>query len=173
MHSPVPLAIARMLAERGQGRVAWARFNYRGVGASAGAYDDGKGEVDDARAVLDHMRRSLPPDSDVRATLCGHSFGSSVAYRAAIADGRVERLLLVAPSTRFLQFDGEPPARIRSTVFIGDRDELADVGDARALADRIGAEIRVFEGFDHHFLKSRRALAEAALPVIAPEVASP
>jgi alpha/beta superfamily hydrolase len=173
MHSPVPLAIARMLAERGQGRVAWARFNYRGVGASGGAYDEGRGEVDDARAVLDHLRRVTPAASDAPTTLCGHSFGSSVAYRAAIADGQVERLLIVSPSTRFLRFDGEPPARIRSTIFIGDRDELCDVGDAHALADRIGAEVRVFEGFDHHFLKSRRALAEAALSVIAPEVASP
>ena len=33
-------------------------------------------------------------------------------------------------------------------------------------------ELRVFEGQDHHFLKSRRALGEAALPVVAPEVAA-
>jgi surfactin synthase thioesterase subunit len=59
----------------------------------------------------------------------------------------------------------------KATIFIGDRDELCDVGDARALATDLGAELRVFEGFDHHFLKSRRALAGAALPVIAPEVA--
>ena len=45
--------------------------------------------------------------------------------------------------------------------------------EARALADELGADLRVFEGFDHHFLKSRRAMAEAALPVIVPEVVSP
>jgi alpha/beta superfamily hydrolase len=173
MHSPVPLAIARILAEKGQGRVAWARFNTRGVGASGGQYDEGRGEVDDARAVLGHLRSSVAGSEGARTTLCGHSFGSSVAYRAAAADGRVERLLLIAPSTRFLRFDGEPPHPAQATVFVGDRDELCDVADARALAERIGAEVRVFEGFDHHFLKSRRALAEAALSVIAPEVVSP
>jgi hypothetical protein len=60
-----------------------------------------------------------------------------------------------------------------TTIFIGERDELCDVDDARALARELGAEIIVFEGHDHHFMKSRRALAEAALPVIAPEVYGP
>src|SRR6185312_17025656 len=50
MHSPVPLAIAKTLTDRASGEVAWARFNFRGVGASLGAYDDGRGEIDDARA---------------------------------------------------------------------------------------------------------------------------
>jgi hypothetical protein len=45
-----------------------------------------------------------------------------------------------------------------------------DVDEARALAGRLGAELRVFEGFDHHFLRSRRALAEAALPFVVPDV---
>lgn len=173
MHSPVPLAIAKVLSDKGRDRVAWARFNYRGVGASAGTYDEGRGEMADALAVLRHLRASVPSSAKIPLALCGHSFGSAVAYGAAVADGKVERLLLIAPSTRFLRFDGDPPAPIRSTIFIGDRDELCDVADARSLATRIGAELRVFEGFDHHFLKSRRALAEAAFSVIAPEVASP
>ena len=85
-----------------------------------------------------------------------------------------DRVLLLAPSVRFESREGgslrRPP---RSTVFVGDRDEFCDVDEARALADELGADLRVFEGFDHHFLKSRRAMAEAALPVIAPEVVSP
>ncbi len=179
MHSPVPLAIAKILAERGGGRVAWARFNTRGIGASGGSYDEGRGEVDDARAVL-ALLRNAASDPGAPVTLCGHSFGASVAYRAAAADPGVDRALLVAPGARFFPFDradrghdgdGRPP--LATTVFIGDRDELFEVSDARELAARIGAELRVFEGFDHHFLKSRRALAEAALPVIAPEVATP
>jgi hypothetical protein len=61
----------------------------------------------------------------------------------------------------------------RTTIFIGDGDPYGDLDEARALADQLGADLRVFEGFDHHFLRSRRAVAEAALPVIAPEVVSP
>ena len=50
----------------------------------------------------------------------------------------------------------------KATIFVGDMDELCDVGEARVLADELGADLRVFEGFDHHFMKSRRAMAEAA-----------
>lgn len=167
MHSPVPLAIAKTLADRASDVVAWARFDFRGVGKSAGTYDDGRGEVDDARAVVAHLRRLAP---GVPITVCGHSFGSWVGLRAAAADGGVERVLLIGPSTRFfgswddgLRFGGP------TTIFLGDEDEFCDVDEGRALATKLGAELRVFEGYEHYFKKSRRAMAEAALPVIAPE----
>ena len=60
MHSPVPLVVAKLLAEKAAHTVGWARFNFRGVGTSAGFYDEGKGEVDDALAILAHMRRAAP-----------------------------------------------------------------------------------------------------------------
>jgi alpha/beta superfamily hydrolase len=171
MHSPVPLVIAKILAEKALSSVAWARFNFRGVGASTGSYDNGRGEVDDALAILAHVRAAAPT---APVTLCGHSFGSAVALRAAAADGRVDRVLLISPSSRLFDLSGViERVSAATTIFIGDRDELCDVDDARGLARELGAEIRVFEGYDHHFLKSRRALAEAALPVIAPEVDIP
>jgi hypothetical protein len=168
MNSPVPLAIAKTLADRAGGIVAWARFDFRGVGASAGTYDDGRGEVADAIAVAEHLRELAP---GVPLSMCGHSFGSWVGLRAAAADGGVERALLVAPSTRFFeQWDDALPFRGPKTIFLGDHDEFCDVDEGRALAARLGAELRIFEGHDHHFMKSRRAMAEAAVPVIAPEV---
>jgi alpha/beta superfamily hydrolase len=173
MHSPVPLAITRMLAEVASERVAWGRFNFRGVGASGGAYDEGRGELEDARAVLARLRGLCP---GVPLTVCGHSFGSWIGYRLALEERDVERVLLVAPTPHyaFPSRAGDGGDRgLRTTVFIGDRDELSPVAAARQIAETVGAEFRIFEGFDHHFLKSRRALAEAALPVIAPEVASP
>jgi len=168
MNSPVPLAIAKTLADEASEVVAWARFDFRGVGKSAGTYDDGRGEVEDARAVVEHLR-SLAPG--VPLTVCGHSFGSWVGLRAAAADGGVERVLLLAPSARFFSsWDDALSFAGPKTIFLGDRDEFADVDEGRALAARLGAELRIFEGFDHQFMKSRRAMAEAALPVIAPEV---
>ncbi len=79
-------------------------------------------------------------------------------------------MLLLAPSTRFFAFrDSALSFGGKTTIFVGDLDEFCDVSEARALASDLGADLRVFEGFDHHFMKSRRAMAEAALPVIAPE----
>jgi alpha/beta superfamily hydrolase len=170
MHSPVPLAIARQLAEATRGRIAWARFNFRGVGQSEGTYDEGRGELDDARAVFGELRRRVP---EARLSLCGHSFGAWIAFRLSRMEADIERALLIAPTPHFAYESGEHASDPRTTVFIGDRDELSPLADARVIAAEIGADLRVFEGFDHHFLKSRRALAEAALPVIAPEAASP
>jgi alpha/beta superfamily hydrolase len=168
MHSPVPLAIAKELSDEASGRVAWERFNFRGVGASDGSYDDGRGEVDDTRAVIEHLRRAAP---GAPVSVCGHSFGAWVGLRAAAAVGTaVDRVLLVAPSTRIFAFgDGPIPFAGHKTIFIGSEDPFCDVDEARALAGQLGAELRVFDGFDHHFMKSRRAMAEAALPVVAPE----
>jgi alpha/beta superfamily hydrolase len=184
MHSPVPLSIARCLAERESERVAWARFDFRGVGASEGTYDDGRGETDDCLAVIAELRRRAP---GVPVSLCGHSFGSWIALRAAAAAGAapapaaaaaadargggIDRVLLVAPSSRFFVYGGEAPRYTAGpiTIFIGDRDEFSTVDEARTLAEQLGAACRVFEGFDHHFMKSRRAMADAALPVIVPE----
>jgi alpha/beta superfamily hydrolase len=168
MHSPVPLIIAKILAEKAASTVAWARFNFRGIGSSEGSYGGGPGEVDDALAVLGFMRAAA---AGVPVTLCGHSFGSAIALIAAAEDGHVDRTLLISPSARLFDVSGAVrKSSARATIFIGDRDELCDVGDARELARELGGEIRVFEGYDHHFLRSRRALAEAALPVVAPEV---
>jgi len=168
MHSPVPLAIAKTLADRASEVVAWARFDFRGVGKSAGTYDDGRGEVDDARAVMEHLRGLAP---GVPISVCGHSFGSWVGLRAAAADGGVERALLIAPSSRFFEsWDEALHFAGPTTIFLGDQDEFCDLDEGRALAARLGAELRVFEGFEHYFKKSRRVMAEAALPVLAPEV---
>lgn len=171
MHSPVPLAIAKCLGDHDDGRLAWVRFNFRGVGASDGAYADGRGEVDDARAAIARIRAAAPA---ARIAVCGHSFGSWVGLRAAALESGVDRALLIAPGSRFFDFDlAGQGASLNKCIFVGDLDELCSVDEARSLADQLGATLRVFEGYDHHFLKSRRALAEAALPVIAPEVCSP
>src|SRR6266513_2619146 len=86
MHSPVPLAIAKELSDERRGHVAWARFNFRGVGASEGSYDEGRGEVSDTLAVIDEIRRAAPA---ALLSVCGHSFGSWVGLRAAVTHASV------------------------------------------------------------------------------------
>jgi alpha/beta superfamily hydrolase len=170
MHSPVPLSLAKTLSDQASDVVAWARFNFRGVGASAGTYAEGAGELDDALAVLARLGELAP---GVPIATCGHSFGSWIAMRAACASPAVDRVLMIAPSTRFFDFPQAMAFAGPRTIFLGDRDEFCDVGEGRALAAQLGATFRVFEGFDHHFTKSRRAVAEAAVPVVAPEVPRP
>jgi alpha/beta superfamily hydrolase len=75
MHNKVVYRMARGLRRAG-GVVL--RFNFRGVNRSEGAYDHGRGEVDDARAALDFLRNAYP---HLPFTLAGFSFGSRVILR--------------------------------------------------------------------------------------------
>ncbi len=75
MHNKVVYRLARGLRKAG---CTVLRFNFRGVNLSAGAYDQGIGETEDARAALSELRRRYPA---VPALIAGFSFGSRVALR--------------------------------------------------------------------------------------------
>ena len=64
------------------------RFNFRGVGASEGAFDDGEGEKEDFKAALDYMHARYP---DLPLWAAGFSFGSWMALETGAVDDRVAR----------------------------------------------------------------------------------
>ena len=70
------------------------RFNFRGVGASEGAFDSGDGEKADFRAALDYMAAKYP---GVPLWSAGFSFGSWIALEVGAADDRVSVLIGIAP----------------------------------------------------------------------------
>jgi hypothetical protein len=167
MHSAVVVAIAKVLAEKGE-RIAALRFNYRGVGASEGTYGNGEGEVEDARAALRALRERAP---GAKVAVCGYSFGTWVGLRAAALEGGVERVALIAPAVRIFDFVREDAANLggKIALYLGDRVEFCDGAEARDLASALGASLQVFEGCDHIFMASRRKLADAVVPFLAPE----
>ena len=90
MDNKVVATLARAFAQCGWRTV---RFNFRGIGGSAGAWDEGRGEIDDALAVVAALRE--PGEA---LALAGFSFGAFVASHAAAAL-HPERLVLVGPAT--------------------------------------------------------------------------
>ncbi len=94
MDNKVVTTLARCAHEIG---VPSLRFNFRGVGASAGSFDEGRGETTDALTVVAHGRQLWP---DAVLWLAGFSFGGVVALRASTTRGvgKVDRLLTVAPA---------------------------------------------------------------------------
>jgi alpha/beta superfamily hydrolase/nicotinamidase-related amidase len=141
MHFKVVFRAAKTLQASG---IPALRFNFRGVGRSEGFYDEGRGEVDDARAALDDMAKRFP---GVPLVLGGFSFGSWVALRAGAQDSRVRALfalgfpLRMVPDTSFLAgthqaapFRARGPRRVR---FRGeDRGPGRDPAPAGRLRDR-------------------------------------
>jgi alpha/beta superfamily hydrolase len=99
MHTHAAYRLAR--AVRARGGVA-LRFNFRGVGRSAGAYDGGRGEADDARAALAHLALAHP---ELPRLACGFSFGSWMALLAGDADPGVVGLLLAGLALRSADLD--------------------------------------------------------------------
>ena len=103
IESPVVNELSWAAAKNG---IASLAFNWRGVGASAGASSGEAADADeDYAAALAHLAETVPGP----IVACGYSFGSAAAVRAAEADagGRIDRLILVAP----------PPALIEPEFF--------------------------------------------------------
>ena len=123
--------VAHTLARAALGRGApTLRFNFRGVGRSAGSHDDGRGETDDALAAIEWMR-VRHPGADL--WLMGFSFGAMVALRAA-AQAEPTRLVTVAPAVaRFLPDHPASPT-MPWLLVQGGADELVDAAEVRAWA---------------------------------------
>lgn len=103
------------------------RFNYRGVGASAGSHDMGSGEVDDAQAVAAWLLAKHP---DLPLTLMGFSFGGFVAAslggRLEAAGQPLKQLFMVAPAVMRLQDHDALPLNCALSVIQPETDEVID-----------------------------------------------
>ncbi len=103
------------------------RFNYRGVGASAGASDMREGEVDDAEAAADWLLARHP---GLPLTLLGFSFGGFVvASLAARLEARgvvVEKVFMVAPAVMRLGADFVLPSHGQITLIQPEQDEVIE-----------------------------------------------
>ncbi len=124
------------------------RFNFRGVGASAGTHDAGPGEVEDALAAVRYCRERWP---EARVWLAGFSFGAAVAVRASVA-ARPAGLVAVAPAVDRMQIGAVTP-QCPWLVILGDADDV--VAPQRMLEWAQGLHpqpvIQVLAGAGHYF----------------------
>jgi alpha/beta superfamily hydrolase len=98
------------------------RFNFRGVGKSAGEYSDGIGEAEDLQALARECKQWRP---QAPIWLAGFSFGAYVTLRAH-DDIQPEKLLLVAPPVSMYPFDELAEVNIPWIVIQGGQDEVID-----------------------------------------------
>ena len=126
------------------------RFNFRGVGASAGVHAEGVGETDDALAALDWVSGRWP---HAKLWLAGFSFGGAVAIRAA-AERDVKRLVTVAPAVQRVNIVDATRLPAAPWLLVqGDRDELVNVDAIRRWVQEVrpAPELQVLAGVDHFF----------------------
>ena len=146
MQNKVVHTLARAALDLG---VPAVRFNFRGVGGSAGRYDHGDGEAEDALAVADWASDRFGAR---RLWATGFSFGSFIAYALA-RQRQAERLVTVAPPVQRFDFSRLPPPGCPWLVVQGDQDELVNheavVHWTRTLA--APPRVEIFPGADHFF----------------------
>lgn len=141
MDNKVVQTLAKTFASLGYVSV---RFNFRGVAGSAGAFDDGAGEADDALAALAHVQADYPA---LPVVLAGFSFGTFVQTRVA-RKVSAERMVLIAPAVA--RFDAAPvPAD--TIVIHGEEDDVVALADVFAWARPQQLPIVVFPGCGHFF----------------------
>jgi hypothetical protein len=117
LDNKVVYTLARAFLELG---VPSIRFNFRGVGGSAGQYDDGRGETADALAVIAYGRERWP---GAALWLAGFSFGGAIAVRAA-AQAHPERLVTVAPGITRVAMESVASPACPWLIVQGDADDV-------------------------------------------------
>jgi hypothetical protein len=143
MDNKVVQTLARTFMHLGYTSV---RFNFRGVGASQGSWDDGHGEVDDARAVASAFRTPGQP-----LVLGGFSFGGYVAAQAAArlpADQRAARLVLVGPAVQTFPMPAVPADTL---VIHGEVDDVVPLAAIFDWARPQALPVTVLPGAGHFF----------------------
>ena len=143
MDNKVAQTLARAFVQLGLRAV---RFNFRGVGGSAGTWDEGRGEIDDALAVIAaHRDVALP------LVLAGFSFGGYIAAEAAQrlpAEAKATRLVLVGPSTQKQQMPAVPEGTL---VIHGEADDVVPLSATLDWARPQALPVTVIPGAGHFF----------------------
>lgn len=169
MHTKVVYQGAKALTRIG---CAVLRFNFRGVGASEGAFDRGEGELADFRAGLDYMNAKCP---GVPLWAAGFSFGSWVALEVGALDERVSVLIGIAPpvvtsvSGHNYTFENTLES-LKPKFFVqGEADDVCPLEGLWQFYGRLNEpkDIVVIDGADHLFDGKTQEVGEALEDLLA------
>lgn len=162
MHNKVVFRAAAALNEAG---LTTLRINFRGVGQSTGVHDQGRGEMDDARAGVNYLVDQFPGAS---VTVCGFSFGARVGMEVGMADPRVQYLISIGTPLKSFDFSFLETCTKPLLFVHGEHDEFGELVKLRELVDKIRGshhvELVVIPNtghfFDNHLDELKGAISE-------------
>lgn len=163
MHTKALYQAAKAMPRIG---VAALRFNFRGVGRSAGTFDAGPGERDDFRAAISFVHDRYP---DVPIWAAGMSFGSWIAMTTGADDARISLLLGIAPPVDRYEFDNVKASTLPKFIIHGESDELISIKEIRKFYAQIPEpkELVVLEDANHLFEGKTSMVGEAVEDLLA------
>ena len=149
MTNKVVQTLARAFVQCGWTAV---RFNFRGVGATQGSYDEGRGELDDLLAVVGQV---APTATTPALALAGFSFGAFVASHGVerLWEARaIEKLVLVGVAASRFDVAAIPPAlHLQTLILHGEKDETVPLTDVLDWARPQSLPVLVAPGVEHFF----------------------
>ncbi len=131
------------------------RFNFRGVGRSRGAYDEGLGELSDAAAALDWLQ-SCNPDAP-QCWIGGFSFGAWIGMQLLMRRPEITSFISIAPPASMYDFTFLAPCPCSGLFVHGDADQQVSEDSVAQLAEHLSnqrgvtIDYRVIKGADHFF----------------------
>jgi hypothetical protein len=152
MDNKVVQTVARAFVQTGWQAV---RFNFRGVGASQGRYDEGEGELQDLLAVVAQRATLSEAGAPSALALAGFSFGAFVTSHALaqlVAQRPIAKLVLIG--TAASRFSVAPvPAGLHSQTLVvhGEQDDTVPLSDVMAWARPQKLPVTVVPGVEHFF----------------------
>jgi len=150
LDNKVVQTLARSFVQSGWTAV---RFNFRGVGGSAGSHDEGRGELEDFLAVVQHVAPSGA--GEVTLALAGFSFGAFVtthAFAHLNSLRTIEKLVLVGTSvSRAPAAPIDAAAHGRTLVVHGEQDDTVLLSDVMDWARPQALPVTVVPGVGHFF----------------------
>jgi alpha/beta superfamily hydrolase len=137
------------------GGMSTLRFNFRGVGKSTGAFDEGRGEQKDVLAALSFME-----ERGIREILpAGYSFGAWV-NAGVLSHRSLLPALFVSPPIKLFDFNLQTLRGKVGLIICGDRDEYCPPERIRNIAVELSCRLDLIPDADHFFLAKERELAE-------------
>jgi len=126
------------------------RFNYRGVGDSAGSYGDTDGEIADLISVITWARTTY---GNKHIYLAGFSFGAYISLRVALILEDIDKLISIAPVVHHHDYNNLKEPHCQWEIIVGDEDELILMKDFDAWYDKFAhvSSMQKINGASHFF----------------------
>jgi alpha/beta superfamily hydrolase len=159
MDNKVVTSLARACIEAGA--ATW-RFNFRGVGKTEGAHDDGRGEIDDMLTVIRHASMQSP---GLPLWLSGFSFGGAVTLAAGEQVNAAEMILVAPAFQRLAQWQDAPPIHVNQSgtlIIHGEMDSTVPLSDSLDWARLHNVPVTVVPGADHFFHQRLHVIKQVA-----------
>jgi uncharacterized protein len=131
------------------------RFNFRGVGASSGTYEEGRGEKKDIRAVCEYLKQQ----GLTEISFAGYSFGAWVGSMIIEEkDNPFSSSILISPPINLFNFNWNHLKNKVDLIVSGDCDQFCDLDLLISEAGKINSRTEAIDGADHFYMGKENEL---------------